>query len=111
MGLPRMREEQVAELESRNRQIVNGAAKKIPYYCKHTCIEQSLGCATGWMLDTILQARDLEETPEKYDESQIRGINREIGRIPLLLKKADECESEVRFGQAPKELELGYLQI
>jgi hypothetical protein len=106
MVMPRMREQQVNQLQGRNLETIIQAKEKLPYYCQEVCEERSLHCSAGWILDRVSTAKNLQESPEKFSEREIRNLNSEIVIIPLLLVQSVECEFEVRIGRLPIGLEL-----
>ncbi len=107
-----MREEQVSELNESNQRIVGGAIEALPLYCTEECQMRNFNCAAGWIIDTVLYARRLEDFPEEYNYLKIRRLNNEIKKIPLLQEKANQCEIGVRMDQSgPIELKLIDLNV
>ena len=104
MGLPRMREEQVAELNQRTQLII--AEAKIPRFCNEDCEEFNPSCAAAWILETISEANRLERLEQTYDEVQTRRLNSEIRLIPHLHKRAVECGVKVAWKVGPIEVDL-----
>ena len=109
MSIPRMREEQTKELNGRNLQTIIKAEGRLPYYCKKTCEERTLHCPAGWMLDSILKAKSLQESSEIFTEQETRNLYNGIIVIPLLVEKSVECEFGIRIGRFPLRFDLLYL--
>jgi len=101
-----MREEQASQLNSLNLRTIIKAEGQLPYYCKKTCNERSLHCSAGWILDRVITANSLQESPEIFTEQEIRNLNNGIIVIPLLIEKAIDCEPKVRVGLFPLRFDL-----
>lgn len=101
----RNREQQVAELNAQNQQIVDDA--KLPESCnKEDCIFFNTTCPAGWIQETTSEVNKLKEFPQDYDERQTRGLNSEIRLIPRLLIKVEECVEKVAKKEGPIEIDL-----
>jgi|SRR5665213_2206217 len=101
MGLPRMREQQAEELNAPNLRIIGSAEAQLPYFCRERCEDRSLLCAAGWILNTVEEAKSVNEFHGRYNDQRII-------RIPLMLKKAVECEIEIRWASG-NPIEIGLI--
>lgn len=110
MGLPRMREEQAAELKARDTRLILGT--NLPEFCKQECLERTPNCAAGWILEAAREAKRLSEFPERYDAEQIRILkNEKIMLEPQLLEKAEECVEIIESNDEPIIISLSGLDV